>query len=141
MRRNIAPSPSTRASRSVLIVRVSLMRFTRGAERLGVGVERPVDAYEVHLLHPETGEPRAERLGAWRLHRAEAPVAPAVVGGAQRAAARMGDRPEARRAVGHHHADVAAALALDAHAVRGDGGPAVVQERADDLEQLVLVDR
>jgi hypothetical protein len=37
-----------------------------------------------------------------------------VVGGAQRAAARVRHRAEARRAVGDHHADVARALALDA---------------------------
>src|SRR4051812_34124006 len=123
MRRNIAPSPSTRASRSLLIVLVSLMRFARHAERLGPGVERAVDAHEVDLLHPQAGQPRVERLRPRRLHRAEAAVAATVIGGAQRAAAGVGDGAEAGRAVGDHDADVARALALDADAVRRDRGP------------------
>ena len=46
-----------------------------------------------------------------------------MVARAQRAAAGVRDRAQARSAVRDHHADVAAALALDAHAVRGDRGP------------------
>ena len=76
-----------------------------------------------------------------RLHRPEAAVAAAVVGGAERAAAGVGDRTEAGGAVGDHDADVAAPLALDADAVRGDRRAAVLQEGADHLEQLALVDR
>src|SRR4051794_27741210 len=126
MRRNIAPSPSTRASRSVLIVRVSVTE--------GLDVEGPVHAHEVDLFHPQAREPRVERLRTRGLHRAEAAVAAAVVGRAERAAAGVGDRAQARRAVRDHHADVARALALDADAVRGDRGLALIQERADDLE-------
>src|SRR5688572_15110875 len=125
MRRNIAPSPSTRASRSVLIVRVSVTE--------GLGVEGPVDAHEVDLVHPEALQPRVQRLRPRGLHRAEAAVAAAVVGRAQRAAAGVRDRAEAGRAVGDHHADVAGALALDADAVRGDRGTELVEVRADDL--------
>ena len=76
-----------------------------------------------------------------RLHRPEAAVAAAVVGRAECAAAGVRDRPEAGRAVGDHHADVAARLALEADAVRRDLRPAAVNERSDHLEQLALVDR
>ena len=53
----------------------------------------------------------------------------------------MGDRTEARGAVGDGDADVAAALALHADALTGDPRPAALQECRDDLEQLRLVDR
>src|SRR5215203_6390863 len=91
MRRNIAPSPSTRASRSVLIVRVSVTE--------GLGVERAVHAHEVDLVHAEARQPWVERLRPRRLHRAEAAVAAAMVGGAKGTAAGVRDRAEAGRAV------------------------------------------
>src|SRR5262245_49175761 len=145
MRTYIAPSPSTRASASVRSVRVrrsgSLTRLALLPERRGRGVERAVDAHDVALVDAEPAEPAAERARVRRLHRAEAAIAAAVVARAQCAAAGVGDRPEARRAVRDHHADVAAALALDADAVRRDRRAAAVQERAQDLEQLALVDR
>ena len=53
----------------------------------------------------------------------------------------MRHRAQARRAVGDHHADVAAALALDADAVAGDLRLALVEVGADDLQQLALVGR
>src|SRR5918994_80268 len=53
----------------------------------------------------------------------------------------VGHGPEARRAVRHHHAHRAAAVALDADAVRADARTAAVEGRGDHLEQLVLVDR
>ena len=106
------------------------------------GVEGAVDAHEVALARPRARHPRAQRRGVRRLHRPEAAVAAAVVGRAERAAAGVGDRPEARRAVRDHHADVAAPLALDADAVRAASrGRAPVEEGADHLEQLALVDR
>src|SRR5215212_8587202 len=87
MRRNIAPSPSTRASKSVLIVLVLLMGSARLAERLDLGVEGAVHAHEVDLLHPEARQPRVERLRPRGLHRAEAAVAAAVIGRTECAAA------------------------------------------------------
>ena len=63
-----------------------------------------------------------------------------MVGGAQRPAAGVGGRAEARCAVRHHHADVAAQLALHADAVSGHLGAAVVQEGGEHLDQLALVD-
>ena len=73
--------------------------------------------------------------------RAEAAVAAAVVGGAQRAAPGLGDRPEARHPVGNGDADSTAALALHAHAVGRDPRAPALQRRGEHLEQLALVDR
>src|SRR5262245_35746199 len=110
MRTYIAPSPSTRASASVRNVRVRrsdpLTRLALLPEGRGRGMERAIDAHDVALLHAEPAEPAAERARVRRLHRPEAAVAAAVVARAQRAAARVRDRPEARRAVRDHHADV-----------------------------------
>ena len=104
-------------------------------------VEGAVEADEVDLLGAQPPEPAGQRGGVGRLHRPVAAVAAAVVGGAERPAAGVGDRSEAGRAVGDHDAHVAAALALDAHAARRDGRPALVEEGADHLEELALVDR
>src|SRR3954469_8101222 len=121
MRTYIAPSPSTRASASVRSVRVrrrsALTRLALGPERRRRRVEGAVDAHDVGLADPQPPEPVAERAGVRRLHRPEAAVAAAVVARAQRSAAGVRDRPEARRPVRDHHADVAAPLALDADAV------------------------
>src|SRR4051794_38053408 len=129
IRTYIAPSPSTRASASVRIVRVrrgsarSLTRLALLTEGGGRRMERAEDAHDVDVLDAEPLEPASERPGVRRLHRPEAAVAAAVVARAQRAAAGVRDRPEARRAVGHHDAHVAAPLALDADAVRLDRRP------------------
>ena len=90
---------------------------------------------------PSTLQLPRQRDRVRRLHRAEAAVAAAVVGRAERAAAGVGDRAEARRAVRDHDADVAAPLALHADARRRDVRPPAVEERRDHLEQLALVDR
>ena len=71
----------------------------------------------------------------------EAAVAAAVVRRAERAAAGLRHRAEARRAVRDHHADVAARACTRRRRCRRDRGPAAVQERGDHLEQLALVDR
>ena len=87
-------------------------------ERLGVGVEGAEDARAMsRRAMPSARARAAERSGVRRLHRPEAAVAAAVVGRAERAAAGMGDRAEAGRAVRDHHADIALQLALDADAV------------------------
>src|SRR5262245_33042640 len=103
MRTYMAPSPSTRASASVRSVRVrrsgAFMRLALLPERRGRGVERAVDAHHVSLLDAEPAEPAGERARVRRLHRPKAAVAAAVVARAQRAAARVRDRPEAGRAV------------------------------------------
>src|SRR3954463_6799955 len=102
-----APSPSTRASAVA----------TRMRSVIGEGVEGAVQAHDVALGKAVRGHPRAERARIRRLHRPEAAEAAAVVARAQRAAARVRDRAEARRAVRDGDADVPGALALDAHAV------------------------
>src|SRR6476646_8014168 len=114
MRTSIAPSPSTRASTSVRISRSAIARLALGAERRGAGIERAVQPYDVLLGHAVAGHPRPECGGVGLLHRSEAAIAAAVVARAQRPAAGVRDGAHARRAVGDHHAHVAAALALHA---------------------------
>src|ERR1044072_4147815 len=101
MRTNIAPSPSARVGASVRIVRLRsvLMRLALTAKRRGAGVEGPKHPHEVRVADAVPLQPAAERGGLRVLHRAEAAVAAAVVRRAQRAAARVRDRPEARGAV------------------------------------------
>src|SRR6185295_2572741 len=79
--------------------------------------------------------------GVGTVLRAEAAVAPAGERRAEGAAAGLRDRAQALRAVGDGHADVAALLALDAHAVRWDLGTAALQLGGEDLEELAPVDR
>ena len=97
-------------------------RGTSGAS----GVEGAIEALEVALAACRAASSqRAERRRVRRLHRPVAAVAAAVEGRAERAAAGVRHRPEAGRAVRHHHADVAPELALDADAVgrrRSAGG-------------------
>src|SRR6516225_2967297 len=107
------PSPSTRARYSVTIVLAAIRLLERAARLRG----------------------RARRLG-W----AEAAEAATVVRGAQRAAARVRDGAEARRAVRDEHADAAQPLALGADALGRDLGPPAVQQRVQHLQQLLLVD-
>ena len=92
---------------------------------------------------PDMPLSRSAGDNAWVLVRVggtEAPVAPAVVRGADRTASRVRHRPEAGNALRHHHADGAATLALHADGMRRDLRPPPGQERGDHLEQLVLVD-
>ena len=93
------------------------------AEGRSRGVEGAVDAHRSSSSLPSSREAGVERGRVGRLHRPVAAVAAAVVGGADRAAAGVRDRPEAGRAVGHHHAHGAPPLALDADAVRADPRP------------------
>src|SRR5512133_854620 len=127
MRTSMAPSPSTRARTSVMISRSAIARLALGAERGRAGVEGAVQADHVALGQPVTRHPGRERPGVGLLHRPEAAVAAAVVARAQGAAAGVGHRAQARRSVRDHHADVAAALALDADAVPGDLRLALVE--------------
>src|SRR5512134_953792 len=93
----IAPSPSTRARKSVLIVRRSAMGVTRGAERLRGRVEGAEGAAGVASVRAEL-QPLARQGDRVRaLHRPEAAVAASVVGRAERAAAGVRDRAEAGR--------------------------------------------
>src|SRR5262249_59610106 len=127
----IAPSPSTRASAAVWIVRVSpsaigLQSLALFPERLPRSVEGAVDPDHVPLVHAEPLEPAREGRSVRRLHRAEAAVAAAVIARAERAAAGVGHGPEAGRALGHHHADVPRSLALDTNRMVRDGPPALL---------------
>src|SRR5579859_3444016 len=115
-----APSPSTRARASTLIVRrltgmrvtgyrVAGRRLHWHAQRLGCFAERvrlPVDPAvgprDCRVRHAEVLPPGGERVRVGALHRAVAAVASAIVGGADRAAPRVGDGAEARRPTGHH---------------------------------------
>src|SRR5512143_2239062 len=115
------PSPSTRARASTVIVLlralvlIGITRHPEGGRPGVVGAERPdeVGAGRPEVLLP----PAPEGGGVRRLRGAEAAVAAALVGGAERAAAGLGDRAEAGRAVGGHDADRAPPLALEAHGV------------------------
>src|SRR4051812_48791893 len=135
-----APSPSTRARFSTLIV-LRAMALGLQAEGLGVGVEGAVETVDVAFARADLGQFLRQRDGVRRLHRSVAAIAAAVEARAERAAAGMGDRPQARRAVGNHHADIAFELALDADAVRRHRRLALGQVRDDHLDQLILVDR
>src|SRR5512134_3940533 len=92
----IAPSPSTRARKSVLIVRrpLSAMPVACGAEGLLGRVEGVEGAAQVPPVRAQLLPFPGQGHGVRALHRAEAAVAAAVVGGAERAAARVGDRAE-----------------------------------------------
>src|SRR5215207_4276877 len=97
---------------------VPLMRLARLPELLRAGVEAAVDPDEIALARAELRHAAAQRRAVGRLHRSEAAIAAAVVGGADRSTAGVRHRTKARRAVRDGHADGAAALALDADAVR-----------------------
>src|SRR5664280_126941 len=75
----------------------------------------------VHALPQPQGEKLVRERGRVRgVLRAEAAVAAAVEGRAERAAARLGHRSKAGRSVRHRDTDRAAAFAFDAHAVGRD---------------------
>src|SRR5690242_258004 len=126
MRTIIAPSPSTRARKSVLIVFVR--RSAIDGPRLveGFDVEGAEDIVDLAVAHAEEVQAPGQRRGVRCLLRSEAAVAAAVVRRADRAAACVRDRAEARRPVGDRHADGAAPLALHADALRRDVRPAAV---------------
>src|SRR6476659_346269 len=149
----IAPSPSTRASTSVRISRafpfpstiIRALRLVRpallpelGPRRvdLAEGTDQVGIAASLPILHPTR-----QRAGVGCIHRAEAAVPAAVVGGTEGAAAGVGHRAQAGGAVSDHDADVAAPLALDADAVFRQPRPPAGREGCDHLEQLPLVDR
>ena len=123
-------------------VRLVLIGVARGSEGRGPGVVAAEGAHQVgarraQLLLP----PAAERGGVGRFRGPEAAEAAALVGGAERPAAGLRDGPEAGRRVRGHHAHGAAPLALEAHRVGGDVGPAAEQERPQHLDELALADR
>ena len=98
----------------------SCARSRRGTARR-VGVEACGSADEVGGRRRRGRRIQAaQRRGVGRLHRPEAAVAAAVVAGQSAPQPAWVTGPEAGRAVGDHHADVAAPLALDADAVGGD---------------------
>src|SRR6476619_7103337 len=88
-RTSIAPSPSTRASISVTILRSAMVRLALGAKRRRARVEGPVQAHDVALGQIVAGQPAAERARVGLFHRPEAAVAAAVVARAQRPASRV----------------------------------------------------
>ena len=84
---------------------------------------------------------RARPVGVRALARAEAAVAAAPEGRADRAAAGPRHGPEAGQAAGHHDARDAAPLALQADRLVGQLRPAAGGERGQELDQLLGVDR
>src|SRR5574341_1170001 len=93
-----APSPSTRASTSTLIVRllgVTFMGLTRLAEGLGARVVGAQQPHDVIVTNAEDVQLARERPHVGALHRAEAAVAAAPVRRADGAASGARDRPEA----------------------------------------------
>src|SRR5277367_2854874 len=84
------PSPSTRARLSTLIV-LRAMALGLHAERLGVGVEGAIEPMQVAFGRTELGQLLRQRHRVRRFHRPVAPVAAAVVGRTDRAAAGVGD--------------------------------------------------
>src|SRR5512144_2717014 len=143
MRMSSAPSPSTRASVSTLMVRVlaSLMRLALPAEGGGrgvVGAEHAADLLRRGaLLRQPAGEARRVR----GLNRAEAAVAAAAERRTQVAAAGLRHRTQARDTARHHDADRARAVARDALAGVRDVRRSIVEKRVQHLDQLALVDR
>src|ERR1022692_4733214 len=90
------------------------MRFAFFAERLSVGVEPAEGPHQISFAHTEPAPPGAQRRGVRRFLRPKASITSAGVGRAQSAAANLGHRAEAGRALRDHHADRAALFALHA---------------------------
>src|SRR5208337_535441 len=116
------------------------MRFALSAERLSVGVEPSEGQHQITLAHSQLTPPRAERCCVRRFFWPEASVTTARVGGTEGAAAYLGHRTEAGRALRDHYANRAALLALSANAVRRRVWLASIQKRAEDFHQLIFVD-
>src|SRR6202142_761917 len=96
------------------------MGLALGRKRLGGRVEAPKCALQVAWMGPH-GQPFArERPRIRAFHRTIPAIAASPVRRANRAAARMGHRTEARSSL-HHDADAAALLALDADAMAANG--------------------
>jgi len=136
------PSPVRQAGHDPLPRSLAgVMSFTG----LGEGGVRGVEGseYPVHfgVRHAELAELVRQGGDVRGGYRAEAAVAAAAEGGADGAAAGLGDRSQAGDAAGHHDARGAAQLAVVADAVPGDPRLAARQQRGDQLEQLAFVDR
>ena len=118
-----------------------VMAFTFRTEGFGVGVESAINAFERLVVHPELLQPTAERGRIRRFLRTETAIAAAIIGRAKRAAAGMGDGTKAWRAMGDHNAGVALKFALYANAMRRRRGASTDKKGAENLDQLMLVDR
>src|SRR5262245_8207422 len=117
------------------------MRFTLPAEGRGPCVEVAVDLYQVQLPDTHAAEPRAQRNRVRRLLRPVAAVTAAIICWAKRAAAGVSHGAETGRAVRDQHAHVSAQLAFHADAVGRRVRLALIEEGADYLDELALVDR
>src|SRR5262245_59098187 len=105
------------------------MGFTLAAERFRCSVESAKGAQKIRVRNAKcVAHPSAERASVRSFHRTEAAIAAAVIGGADRSASCVRDRPEAWRPVSDHHANGATQFALKAHAVRRCVWLAVLQE-------------
>ena len=138
-----APSPSTRASQSTSRDRARhqlMARARRNARRPALKVRKT--RTQLALGHAEVVSQALSASRVRRLHRAEAAVAAAVVARAERAAAGVGDRargtacrgrPSRRRCRARLHSMQTLWAAI--------AGRRPLQEGAEHLEQLALVDR
>src|SRR5712692_9489533 len=120
---------------------LAAMRVSFLAECFGVGVEGAEHPPQVPIIHAQSLPLFAESARVRRFHWPEAAVTAALIGRADRAAARLRHRAEAGYSFGDHHARRAPPLAFQADAVFRRIGSPVIQQRADDLDKLVLVDR
>src|SRR5208283_1623543 len=94
---------------------LAFMRFALFPESFGVSIEGTEGAHKFRLGDAQGGPARAHRGGIGRFL---GPEAPAIVGGAKRAATGQRNRAQTRRAVRYHDADGSAPLAFHAHAMR-----------------------
>src|SRR5262249_8485519 len=117
------------------------MRFALPAKWLGPRIESAVGERQLLLFYAQAAEPRAQRNRVRRLLRPVTAVTVAGICRAKRAATRVSHRAETGRAVRDQHAHVSAPLAFHADAVRRRVRLALIEERADDLNELTLVDR
>src|SRR5262245_36861953 len=137
-----APSPSTRASVSTLIVLRVLMGLALTAERLSVGIETAKGPHQVSLGDAEMPmPPGAERRRVRGLCGAKAAVAAPVVGWTEGATPRLRYRAKTGCAARHHDAHRATPLAFEAYTMGWSMGLAPVQKGTDNLKELVFVDR
>ena len=114
---------------------------SRGDASEGLDVERAHQAVDRVGLDAELAELGVQGRDVGLFHRAEAAVAAAMERRAQRAAPGLGDRAEAGRAVGDHHAARRRGLALGAHAGGRQPLHVPVEQGGDRGDELSAVDR
>src|SRR6056297_2884263 len=121
-----------------MVLRVMAFAFRPEGRR--VGVEGAKIPSRFRRVGPLPCEHARERRHCRSSARAVATVAASIISRADCAAASMGNRTKAGRAMRDGHADIAAPLALRAYTVAADDRIAPNQEGRHELEHLLLVD-